>query len=114
MQPGQPRHLLPADQIVGNQDVVDAGLRHHLGFADFLAGDALGAGLDLHLGEQWALVRLDMRTVGDAGCVAGGLDARDVALDLVHVDDGAGRAVVAGDLGGEGCGHDLSLFNLFA
>jgi len=55
-----------------------------------------------------------MRTVGDAGCVAGGLDARDVALDLVHVDDGAGGAVVAGDLGGEGCGHDLSLFNLFA
>src|ERR1700760_3777246 len=49
-----------------------------------------------------------MRAVGDPGCIAGGLDARDVALDLVHVDDGAGRAVVPGDLGGEGRGHDLS------
>jgi len=37
--------------------------------------------------------------------VAGGLNARDIALDAVHVDHGGRRAVVAGDLGGEGCGH---------
>ena len=75
---------------------------HDLGFADLLAGDALGAGRDLHLRQHRALVRLDVRPVGDAGGVAGRLDARDVALDLVHVDDGAGRAVFAGDFGGEG------------
>ena len=46
------------------------------------------------------------------------LDARDVALDLVHVDDGAGRAVFAGDLCGERDvvieGSSSRLFDLFA
>jgi hypothetical protein len=42
-------HLLLADQIVADQDVVDTGFRHHLGLADLLTGDALGAGRDLHL-----------------------------------------------------------------
>ncbi len=103
------RHLLLADQIVADQDVVDPGFRHHLGLADLLAGDALGAGRDLHLRQQRALVGLDMRPVGDAGGVAGHLDAGDVALDAVHVDDSAGRAVFAGDLGGEGRCHARSL-----
>src|SRR5436309_15016747 len=48
-----------------------------------------------------------MRPVGDGGCVAGRLDACDVSLDTVHVDHGAGRAVFAGDLGGEGRCHAL-------
>src|SRR3954449_8129417 len=62
------------------------------------AGDALGTGSDLHLRNGRVLVRLDGRTVGDPGVIAGLLDACDVALDLVHVDDGAGRAIFAGDL----------------
>ena len=102
LQRAEPGHLFLADQIVADQDVVDAGVRHHLGLAKLLAGDALGAGLDLQLRQHRALVGLDMRPVGDAGGVAGRLDARDVALDAVHVDDGGGRAVFAGDFGGEG------------
>ena len=109
LQRAEPRHLLVADQIVADQDVVDAGLGHHLGLAEFLAGDALGAGRDLQLCQHRALVGLDMRPVGDAGRIAGGLHARDVALDAVHVDHGNGRAVFAGDFGGEGCGHWRSL-----
>ena len=81
------------------------GFRHHLGLAELLAGDALRAGRDLHLRQQRALVGLDMRPVGDAGRIAGHLDPRDVALDAVHVDHGAGRAVFTGDFGGEGGGH---------
>ena len=107
LQRAEPRHLLVADQIVADQDVVDPGIRHHLGLADLLAGDALGAGRDLHLREHRALVGLDMRPVGDAGGIAGRLDARDVALDPVHVDHGGGRAVFAGDFGGEGRGHAI-------
>ena len=84
------------------------GVGHHLGLAEFLAGDAPGAGLDLHGGDHRALVGLDMRPVGDACGIAGRLDAGDVALDPVHVDDGGGRAVFTGDSGGEGCGHDFT------
>ena len=112
LQRGEAGHLLLADQIVADQDVVDPGFRHHLGLADLLAGDALGAGRDLHLRQQRALVGLDMRPVGDAGRIAGHLDPRDVALDAVHVDHGAGRAVFTGDLGGEGRGHALLLLSL--
>ena len=39
--------------------------------------------------------------------VAGLLDPCDVALDPVHVDDGAGSAIFTGDLGGEGSGHGI-------
>ena len=100
-------------QVVADQDVVDPGLRHHLGLAEFLAGDAASAGRDLHPGEQRALVGLDVRAIGDTGCLASPLNPRDVALHLVHVDDGYGRAVFAGDFGGEGSGHILCLFNFF-
>ncbi len=88
-------------------DVADAGLRHHCGLAEFLAGDAFGAGGDLKFRQQRTLVGLDVRPIGDAGGIAGGLDPRDVALDAVHVDDSGGRAIFAGDLGGEGGGHQV-------
>src|SRR6185437_9374638 len=102
------RHLFLAQKIVRDQDVVDPGVCHDLGLAELLAGDALRASGDLQLCEQRALVGLDMRPVGDAGCVTGRLDTGDVALDPVHVDDGAGRAVFLCDLGGEGCGHQAT------
>ena len=65
-QPAEPAHLLLAQQIVADEDVVEAAVDHHLGLAELLAGDALGAGRHLHLGEHRALVRLDVRPVGDA------------------------------------------------
>ena len=110
LQRAEARHLLFAEQVVADQDIVDAGVRHHLGFADLLAGDAFGAGCDLHVRQHRALVRLDMRAVGDAGRVTSLLHARDVAFDLVHVDHGNRRAVFAGDFGGEGRGHGAFLF----
>ena len=64
-----------------------------------------GAGRYLHPCQNRALVGIYMWPVGDAGGVAGRLDPRDIALDPVHVDDGYGRAIFAGDPGGEGRGH---------
>jgi hypothetical protein len=113
LQRAEPGHFFFAEQIVADQDVVDAGIGHHLGFAEFLAGDAPGAGGDLQLCEPRALVGLDMRAIGDPCGIAGRLNARDVALDLVHVDDGTGRAVFPGNLGGKGRGHGSGLLNLF-
>src|SRR5580698_8501234 len=112
LQRAEARHLLFAQEIIADQDVVDTGIRHHLGFTDLLAGNAFGAGLDLELRQNGTLVGLDVGTVGDTGRVASLLHARDVALDPVHVDDGDGRAVFAGNFGGAGCGHDASLFRV--
>src|ERR1700679_3352366 len=105
LQGAEARHLFFAKQIIADQDVVDAGVRHHLRFAELLAGNALGTGCELELRQHRALVGLDMRAVGDAGGIAGLLHPRDVAFDPVHVDDGNGWAVFAGDLGGKGSGH---------
>jgi len=109
LQCAQPRHLLLADQIVADQDVVDAGVRHHLGFAEFLAGDAFCAGGDLKLCQHRAFVGLDMRPIGDPGGIAGGLNPRDITLHAVHVDDRGWRAELAGDLDGKGSGHGYGL-----
>src|SRR5258708_1718077 len=47
------------------------------------------------------------RPVSHSTTTESGLDPRDVALDAVHVDDSGGRAIFAGDLGGEGGGHQV-------
>ena len=57
---------------------MDAGGSHDFGFAQFLHGDADGAGIDLHVGNRWDLMRLNMRTIVDAVLVEVILQARDV------------------------------------
>ena len=101
------RELRRSQDVVGEEDVRKSGFGHDLGLAELLAGDAPGACGDLHLCEQWRLMRLDVRAVGDAGCIADRLHARDVGGDAVHIDHEGGRADLAGDLGGEGYGHRL-------
>ena len=81
------------------------GLRHHLGLAELLAGDPDAPASTCSAGELGQLVRLDVRPDGEAVLVAVGLHPGDVALDRVEVDDGARRAVVAGDFDGEGGSH---------
>ena len=89
------RWILPPKQVVADQNVVEPAIRHHLGLAELLAGDALGAGIALQARQQRALVGLDVRAIEHAGGVARRLDAGNVALDAGHVDDHGGRAVVA-------------------
>ena len=64
----QPLQLLSADDVVGDEDVVDAGVGHHLGLAELLAGDADGTELDLSARELRDLVRLDVRPEGESRC----------------------------------------------
>ena len=121
LQRAEPGHLLFAEQIVADQDVVDPGrppsLRPRRVFWQVMPLAPASICICASIGFLWVLI---CGPVGDAGRIAGGLDARDVGFDTVHVDDGAGRAVFAGDLGGEGRGHVLSthprsgLFYFFA
>ena len=98
----EPPGLLLAQDIVADQDVVEPAIGHHLGLAELLGGDAASAGLALQLGEGRALVRLDVGPIGDAGLVADGLDAGDIALDPVEIDDDCGGAELARNPGLEG------------
>ena len=97
-QPAEAGHLLLAEEVVGDQDVVLAALGHDLGLAELLAGDAAGARIALHGGDDRALVGLDVRPVGDAGRIAQGLHPRDVALDHVEIDHDGRRPELPRDL----------------
>ena len=50
-QPCQAGHLLLAQKVVADQDIVEAASHHHLGLAELLARDALRPGITLHGGE---------------------------------------------------------------
>ena len=63
--------------------------------AELLAGDADGAGLDLHGGDRRDLVGLDVRAVAAAGARDHVLHPGDVALEAVEVD-GHDRRVEVG------------------
>jgi hypothetical protein len=75
-----------------------ATLGHDFGLAQLLAGDAARTRIALHGGDDRALVRLDMRTIGDAGCIAQGLHPRNVALDHIEIDHHGGRPELSRDL----------------
>jgi len=77
----------------------DEGLVRTMSLSEFPAGR------DLEPGQHRTFVGLDMRPVGNPGGIAGGLDARDIAFDAIHVDDRGGRTIVAGYADGEGRGH---------
>jgi hypothetical protein len=57
----QSRELFEADNVEGDQDVLEAGGGKHLRLGDLLAIDALGAGGNLLRCERRNLVGLDMR-----------------------------------------------------
>ncbi len=54
--------LVIAENVVGNEDVIETAICHDLGLTDLLAGDSDRAGSNLRLGKVNTLVRLDMRT----------------------------------------------------
>ena len=62
----EPIRLRPAEDVVGEEDVVgDAGVHEDLHLAELLARDPDGAGLDLHPPDRGDLVGLDVRPVAD-------------------------------------------------
>ena len=82
----QPRDLRRPDDLVRNQDVVDARGCHDLRFAQLRTRDADGARGDLHLRDLGCLVRLGMRPPRNAVRATRGGDAGDVSFHHVEVD----------------------------
>jgi hypothetical protein len=78
--------LALADERIGDEQIVDAGLDHHLRLAELRDGDAPGPGVQLHPREQRRLVRLGVGPEGDAGLVRDRDHLRDVPLDHVEVE----------------------------
>ena len=83
-----------ADEVVGQQNVGNAGVRHHLGLAELLAIHALCPEPDLNMGEFGNLVGLDVRAQAQPVPVEIGLATPEVVLHHVEVDDRAGRVEV--------------------
>src|SRR5262249_37711094 len=90
----QPLQLLPPDDIVGDENVVDAGVCHHFGFTELLTGDADGTKLDLSARELRYLVGLDVGSQGETFATAVVLSPRQIAVDSIEVDGDAGRVEI--------------------
>ena len=82
----EPLRLGGADEREAEQDVVEAGVGHHLGLTQLLACDPVRAGIDLEPCEARQLVRLDVRPERERVLVAVALHAGDVPPDGVEVD----------------------------
>ena len=102
----EPRELGVADDLVGHQNVADAGSDERLGFADFLTTDADGAARDLAFGDLGTLVALGVRPQTET--LATAIDRfrhhAQVALEKVEVDDQR-RCVDGGENLAHACRH---------
>ena len=88
----EPFELSRADEVVRDEDVVEAGVDHRLGLAQLLAGQSHRTELELPAGDLDRPVRLDVRSVREPQPVAFGLPAAKVPLEAIDVDHG-GRGV---------------------
>ena len=95
---GDARELGRPDDLVGDEDVVEARGRQGFGLARLLDADADRAGADLQPGDRRALVHLGVRAQAHAALAGEGRHRREVALHRVEVDH-QGRRVDIGDGG---------------
>ncbi len=93
----QPLRLRGTDEREREQDVVEARIGHHLGFAELLAGDPDRSRLHLQARELGQLVRLDVRPQRDSVLVAVGLHPEDVPFDRIEIA-GQHRRLELGEL----------------
>ena len=82
----QPSELLLAQDVVGQEDICEPGIRHRLGLAELLAGDPDCAEFDLTAREPRKLVGLDMRAQFEPVGVGVGLRACKIGLDAGEID----------------------------
>ena len=87
----QPVALLGAERRVVHEDARRAGLVEDLRLAGLGDGQAAGAELDLAHADLGRLVRLGVRPELDAVLVGVRLQAAQVGVQAVEVDDGDGR-----------------------
>ena len=85
-QVAEPAELGLPHQRIGDQQVVEAGVGHHLGLAQLGAGDPGGTGLDLHPGDLGRLVGLGVGAEPDPGPAGDGGHLGQVRLQRVQVD----------------------------
>jgi hypothetical protein len=102
----QARQFRPSDDLVGEEDIVHPGARHHFGLADLGEREAAGAGRELAAGDLHALVRFAVGAKFDAGVAGVGRPTRDVGVEAVQIDDERRRVqgLDPEDRSG-GCGH---------
>ncbi len=58
----QTLEFLGADDLIGDENVIQASLSHDFGFAKFGAGDAHGTRVRLHFGDLGTLVGFGVRS----------------------------------------------------
>ena len=92
-------HLSGAHDIVGDQDVLDAGGSHDLRLSQFLTANAYRAGPYLPMGDFRDFVALGMAPKGDVEIPAMFRHGRDVPFHHVQVDY-VGRGVQFVDVHG--------------
>ena len=85
-QRGHAAQLADGQQLVGDEDVVDAAGGQRLGLAHRLHAQADGAGLQLQVGELGALVHLGVRAQAQAVAAGESAHALQVAVGGVQVD----------------------------
>ena len=90
----QPVEFRLADEIVGHEDIRDAGVGHHLGLAELLAIDPFSAEPDLQMRELGDLVGLDVGPQAQSVAVEVALTAAEIVLHDVEIDDRAWRVEV--------------------
>ena len=87
MQVGEAVELGLANDVDGDEHVVDAGVDHRFRLEQRLAGDAHCAESDLASGDLDAFVGLHVRPVLQAEPVAFGLPANEVPFQAIEIDD---------------------------
>jgi hypothetical protein len=77
------------EDVIGNEDIRDPGIGHHLGLADLLASDADRTEFDLPVGKERQLVGLYMRAQWQVMFVGIGLRAGEVRFRDASIDQNA-------------------------
>ena len=83
-----------SDDIIGDEDVGDAGFNHDFGFAHFLADDANGPRSELHFGDFGDFMRFGVYAQGNVPFVARFLRFSNIFFEDIEVDGERGRVEV--------------------
>ena len=80
-----------ADNLVGNQNVVNAGCRHHFRLTKFGTGDTDRAGLQTHMRQGRGFHRFGMRSPGHTGVMDDYFrHALNILLQKIEIDQQCG------------------------
>jgi len=93
----QPLQLLPADDLVGDEHVLDPTIDHRLGLADLLNAHADGAELHLLQRDDRAFVGLGVRPHLDPAAGDPFGQTAQIALERIEIDHQGGGVDIVED-----------------